>query len=262
MKNKFSGKYYKFVTCKDFSFAIIDSISNEGPAVQLITKEGSFRINDINTVIIESDKITFNIDQDDLKMTGVIRMSDFHPLKKKVMGPFSIFKMECSHEIYSMYHKLAGEIDYNGILYSFDNGYGYIEGDSGVNFPKKYIWYNSVGKDYGVTMAIATIPFGFIKFTGILGFVSYDNKEYYLCTYTGAKIVKTSPSYFEIKKGKYHLSVSVKEDGGHLLKAPIKGNMERYIKENVASATAFSFTKNGEVILEKSDDKSSLEYMY
>lgn len=262
MKNRFSGKYYKFVTGKDFSFAIIDSTSNEGPEKQLITKEGSFRINDFNTVIIENDKITLKIDQDDLKMTGVIEMSDFHPLKKKAMGPFSIFKMECSHEIYSMFHKLNGQIEYNGKSISFENGYGYIEGDFGVNFPQKYIWYNSVGENYGVTIAVATIPFGLIKFTGILGFVSFNNKEYYLCTYTGAKIIENNPKYFEIKKGKYRLSVSVKEDGGHMLKAPINGNMDRYIKENVATSTHFSFTKKGEVILAKDDDKSSLEYMY
>lgn len=262
MRNRFSGKYYKFVTAGDFSFAIIDSVSNEGPAKQLITKEGSFQISELNSVIIESDKITFNIDRDDLKMTGKIIMSDFHPLKKKAMGPFSVFRMECSHEIYSMYHKLGGEIQYNGKYYSFENGYGYIEGDSGVNFPKNYIWYNSVGPDYGVTLAVATIPFGFVKFTGILGFVSFENKEYYLCTYTGAKTVNKSPTYFEIKKGKYRLTVSVKEAGGHMLKAPIKGNMDRYIKENVAVATEFKFTKNGEIILDKKDAESSLEYMY
>lgn len=262
MKKRFSGKYYKFISTNGFSFALISSTSNEGPQMQLITRDGSFQIRDNNSIFISKDKITFNVAQNGLFFSGKIRMSDYHPLKKKAMGPFSIFSMECNHEIYSMYHKLYGDITYNGMLYSFYGGYGYIEGDSGKNFPEKYLWYNSVGPDYGVTLAIATIPFGFIHFTGILGFVSFKGKEYCLCTYNKAKIIINTPNYFEIAKGDYRLSVSVNGDGGHMLKAPVNGNMNRLIKENVAVETEFTFSKKGEVILSRKDAYSSLEYMF
>lgn len=262
MQNKFKGKYYKFVSGNNFSFAIIDSVSNEGPAKQLITKEGSFQIEHVESVTITKEIVLISIHQDNLTMIGQITMSDFHPLRRKAMGPFSFFPMECKHEIYSIYHRLSGEVFYNGAFYSFDNGYGYIEGDSGVNFPKKYIWYNSVGPDYGVTLAVATIPFGPFNFTGILCFISFEGKEYVLCTYNGARIIYTSPEYFEISKGSYRLCVSVREKGGHLLKAPLNGNMTRLIKENVAVETEFTFSRKNKILLNKTDDKSSLEYMF
>lgn len=131
-----------------------------------------------------------------------------------------------------------------------------------MNFPEKYILYNSVGDDYGVTMAIATIPFGLIHFTGILGFISYQGKEYDLCTYTGAKIIEATPERIEIKRASYHLIITLKEHGGYLLKAPEMGNMSRYIKENVAVATEFELRKGNQTILTRKDEKSSLEFMY
>ncbi len=262
MKNRFSGKYYKFVSKDKFIFAIIDSLSNEGLIKQIITKDGSFQIADYNSIIIENDTVSINIEQENLIMKGILKMSDFHPLKHKAMGPFSIFSMECSHEIYSMYHRIDGKIHYNGNEHVFHEGFGYIEGDAGVNFPEKYIWYNSVGEDYGVTLAIATIPFGFIKFTGLLGFISYDNKEYDLCTYTGAKIVLNNPNKIQIKKKDYKLTITLNEHGGHLLKAPVAGNMDRLIKENVAVETEFCLSKNDKIILQRHDENSSLEYMY
>lgn len=262
MINKFEGTYYKFVSTNDFSFALIESFSMDGPAMQLITKDGSFGIEFVTSVTIDDDTVNFNIHQNTLTVMGRITMSDYHPLKHKVMGPFSLLPMECYHEIHSMYHRLSGELFYNGKFYSFDNGYGYIEGDCGVNFPKKYIWYNSVGPDYGVTAAIASIPLGPLRFTGILGFVSFEGKEYVLCTYNGAKASHISSEYIEIARGPYHLSISVKEKGGHMLKAPHHGKMSRLIKENVAVETEFTFSKNNMILLTKKDDKSSLEYMY
>ena len=99
MKNRFSGKYYKFVSKDKFIFAIIDSLSNEGLIKQIITKDGSFQIADYNSIIIENDTVSINIEQENLILKGILKMSDFHPLKHKAMGPFSIFSMECSHEI-------------------------------------------------------------------------------------------------------------------------------------------------------------------
>lgn len=261
-KNRFGGEYYKFVSTGDFSFALIDSESNEGPAMQIITKDGSYQVQNVDSVLVEKEKIEFHVVQDNLSLVGEIFMWDFHPLHGKAMGPFSIFSMECKHEVYSMFHKLKGEVVYNGNKISFENGYGYKEGDYGVNFPSRYVWYNSVGSDYGVTLAIATIPFGIFHFTGILGFVTFGNKEYDLCTYTGAKIVNVSPEHVEIRKGSYHLEVSVKGEGGYMLKAPVKGNMSRFIKENVAVETEFTFSQKEKVLLMKRDTKSSFEYMF
>lgn len=263
-KRFFYGKYYKCIADDGYSFALIDSESNDGLAKQFITPDRSYQIEDVSQIKVTDNELIFDVSNDDITLKGSVKMSDFHPLKRSAMGPFKMLAgiMECSHDIYSMYHKLEGNIEINGINHSFKEAYGYIEGDKGVNFPDKYIWYNSVGKDYGVTLAIATIPIAFIHFTGLLGFVSYEGKEYYICTYTGGKRVKVSPEEIIVKKGKYQLRIVIEELGGHLLKAPQNGSMKRYIKENLATPTKVYLTYDGKEILTREDKISSLEYMF
>ena len=261
-KPYFFGKYYKCIAADSFSFALIDSRSEEGYAKQLITPEGSYQIMDLNSITVDEQGIKINLHESGLTVVGNVRFGVFHPLRRKAMGPFSIFSMECCHEIYSMYHSLSGSIVFNGVMHSFDDGYGYIEGDSGTNFPSQYIWYNSVGHDYGLTMAIATIPFGPIRFTGLLGFIMYQGKEYDLTTYTLARIRKITPNEIQISKGSYRLTVRIGNTKGHLLKAPVNGTMNRYIKENLATPTEFTFEKDSRVILSRKDLLSSLELEY
>ena len=262
-RNRFFGKYYKFINKDLFSFAIIVSTANEGDMLQVITPDKSYYINDPKSVEVGDTTITFNIKQDDLVLSGKITLGEPHPLKKKVMGPFTYLPMECRHEIYSMHHSLNGKISINGKDISFDDGIGYIEGDSGTNFPKKYVWYNSVTKDVTTTFALASIPFlGFIHFTGILCFIKTKEKEYYLSTYNGAKLNKIDDKEIVISKGKYLFVLSIDNKDGHLLKAPIKGKMDRYIKENLNIPTSFKLTKKDEVLLQIEDPISSLEYMW
>ena len=94
------------------------------------------------------------------------------------MGPFKYLPLECKHQIYSMRHYINGSLNINDINHSYTNSLGYIEGDSGTNFPKKYIWYNSVTNDATLTFAIATIPlFKFIKFKVLLCFIKTEDKD-------------------------------------------------------------------------------------
>ena len=263
MKNRFYDKYYKFISDDNYVLAVIISHANEGDMLQVITNNKSHYIEDTKSVDISGNVITFNIKQDDLYMYGFIILDELHPLKHKVMGPFSYLPMECKHEIYSMYHNLQGKLKVNDKEIIFDNGIGYIEGDSGKNFPQKYVWYNSVTKDISVTFAIASIPlFGFIHFTGILCFIKSKDKEYRLCTYNGAKLKKIDDKELIIKKGKYTFKLSINIGNGHLLKAPVKGNMVRYIKENLNVLTSYTFTYKDQLIYQVEDPLSSLEYMW
>ena len=174
-KNRFFGKYYKFISDDGYTFALIISKANEGDLLQLITPNKGYFINDTNSVMIKDNIMDININQDDISLKGNLSLGKFHPLSKKVMGPFTYLPMECRHEIYSMYHSINGSIIVDGIIHKFTNSLGYIEGDSGKNFPHKYIWYNSLTNKATVTLAIATIPlFGFIKFTGLLCFIKGD----------------------------------------------------------------------------------------
>ena len=263
-KNRFFGKYSKFISDDSyFSFAVIISTANEGDMLQVITSHKAFLINNTKSVSVKGSVITFDINQDDLVIKGELTLGELHPLKKKVMGPFTYLPMECRHEIYSMWHTLRGTLLINGKEVSFNKGRGYIEGDSGTNFPKKYVWYNSVTKDVTTTFALASIPFlGFIHFTGILCFIKTKDKEYYLSTYNCAKLKKISEEEIVISKGKYSFVLSMKNKDGHLLKAPVKGNMERYIKENLNIVTSYRLTYRNQIVLTVDDPISSLEYMW
>ena len=263
-KNRFFGKYYKLISNDGYTFALIVSNANEGDMLQLVTPSKGYVISDTKSVSIIDNTIDINIHQDDISIVGTLKLGELHPLSKPVMGPFRHFKMECRHDIYSMYHTVNGELTLNkNRTLSFTNALGYIEGDSGTNFPKNYIWYNSVLSDVTVTLAIATIPIlGFIKFTGLLCFIKGQDFEYRFATYNNAKIKKKDPSQIIIKKGKYKFILDIPFIGGHNLKAPIKGNMSRYIKENINVPTRYKLLYKDKVILEKNDELSSLEYMY
>ena len=262
-RNRFFGKYYKFISDDRFCFAVIKSHANEGDMLQVITPLKASFITDPSSMKIEGNVITFDINQEDISIKGTITLGELHPLKKKVMGPFTYLPMECRHEIYSMHHTLKGNLLVDGKEVSFDNGIGYIEGDSGTNFPKRYVWYNSVTEEMTATFALASIPlFGFIHFAGILCFIKTKEKEYYLCTYNGAKLKKIDEDEIIIKKGKYSFVLNIKNEGGHLLKAPVKGDMVRYIKENLNVPTSFKLLKKDETLIEVNDPISSLEYMW
>lgn len=262
-KNRFFGKCYKFINKDLFSFAIITSTANEGDMLQVITADKSYCIGDPKSVEVVDNTIAFNVEQDDLVLHGKITLGELHPLKKKVMGPFAYLPMECRHEIYSMHHSLSGKISINGKDITFDDGVGYVEGDSGINFPKKYVWYNSITKDATTTFALASIPFlGFINFIGILCFIKTKDKEYRFCTYNGAKLKMINEKEIVISKGKYSFMLFMNDTKGHLLKAPVKGNMDRYIKENLNIATSHKLTYKNQNLLEVCDSISSLEYMW
>jgi len=264
-KNKFFGKYYKFVCHDDgFCFAMIVANSNEGRSIQIITPDGAHYIHDPTRVLIYNEhEVFFDIEQDDITLNGSIKMYDFNPLKRHVMGPFHYIPfMECKHNIYSMFHALNGEITYNRQTISFKDGHGYIEGDKGVNFPSRYVWYNSSLPNAAVTFAIANIPFKLFRFTGVLGFIKTQDKEYYLSTYNFVKVIRNSENYVELKKRGYTLTVEIEYKEGEKLKAPVKGNMTRYIKENVSIKSKYTLKYKNETILTNEDTNSSFEWVW
>lgn len=260
-ENYFCGIYYKFVSLSGYCFAFIDSCSNEGNAKQIILPDKAFTNINPDSIIVCGNRVIFNVHEKGLDIVGEIHMIGLHPLKSNVMGPFKRLPMECKHEIYSMYHYLKGKLLINSIEYDFTNGYGYMEGDEGRSFPSKYFWYNSISTDYGVTVAVATIPFGFFKFTGLLCFVSFKGKEYKICTYNFGRIKHIDNSKVIVSKGKYMLEINLSNKEGYSLKAPDVGNMTRLIKENVSVSTSFAFKHKKKILLEKEDECSSFEFM-
>jgi len=263
MKNRFYGKYYKFISDNNYVLAFITSHTNEGDMIQIINGSGSYFINDMNAIKIDNNIITFNVNSDNITISGKLELSNLSSLKSKVMGPFHYLPLECKHQIYSMKHNINGILLINNKEYKYTNSLGYIEGDSGISFPKKYIWYNSINNTTTVTMAIASVVvMGFIKFKGLLCFIKDNNKEYKLCTYNFGKVIKIENNTIIIKRGKYKFILEYDDIKGHNLKAPVNGNMDRFIKEAITIKTRYKLLYKNNIILDNIDNISSLEYMW
>ena len=65
-KPYFFGKYYKCIAADSFSFALIDSRSEEGYAKQLITAEGSYQITDLNAIKVDDQGIKIDLHENGL----------------------------------------------------------------------------------------------------------------------------------------------------------------------------------------------------
>ena len=261
MKPFFGGRYDKCVADDGFSFAIIDSDATSGKELQLIFADGAHFLKDVTALKRTDQGMEIHVEEDGLSIHASLVFGPLHPLSKPVMGPFRHFKMQCNHAVYSMFHSVKGTFLHNGILHEFHDGYGYAEGDYGTSFPEGYVWFNSSGKDYGVTFAYATIPFGLIRFHGLLAFIKTEKGEWRLTTYTGARVLSCTKKRIVVKKGKYRLEITPSFREGHALKAPAEGAMKRLIKENLAVTSHVVFKKGKEVILEKDDPLSSMEFM-
>lgn len=261
MKQKphFFGKYYKFLSKTNYPFVVIVAKCNEDAHIQIIDQLKSYVITDQASVTVKDKSISFNVVQDDLILNGDLYFDSLHPLKKDVMGALRICNLECKHTIYSMYHNANGRIEINGRYIDFSDGVGYIEGDEGKSFPLSYIWYNSIGKDYGLSFAIATIPLGFKCILG--SFIVYKDEEHEIVfsTLSRLKIIDITDNQIILRKGKYQFIIQVPKSKGHKLYAPKNGNMCTVIMEAVDAISSFAIYKGKTLLIRKDDVHSSLE---
>lgn len=263
MHKRFYGTYYKHQSVDGYTIAVIDSHSNEGHLIQVIDNDKSYLVKDVSSVTISKEGISFDVHQDDLDIVGNIKYGEFLEPKKDVMSYYRYLPIECKHEINSMNHALSGHIEINNRHISFDNGNGYIEGDRGRNFPTKYVWINTSNKELSATIAVATIPLGLFTIIGVTSLIVHNNKEYRFGTYNFTKAVKVSRDEVILKKGKYILTVKVVEDfNGHPLKAPVKGDMIRYIHECPSLKTRISLKKKDNPIFDIDCPFTSFEYVW
>lgn len=263
MKKRFWGIYYKYQSLDGFTIATIDSYSNEGHMIQIITDEKSYLVKDDSSVKTSMEGIEFNVHQEDLDLVGQIKNLNHLKPKKNIMSYYRFLPIECKHQIYSMHQDLEGKITINGKDVDFDKGHGYIEGDKGRNFPTEYLWFNASNNEAAVTLAIATIPLGLFTIKGSTCMVEHNGKEYRFGTYNFAKPVKISREEIVLKKGKYLLAIIPENDNpAHALKAPVKGDMVRYIHECPAMKARIILTKKGETIFDVVHPHASLEYVF
>ena len=208
--------------------------------------------------------ITLDFQGDDLTLKGALNFKNFSPIGYDIMGPFKYVPfMQCRHSVYSMCHKINGEIKVNDQLYKFGNGTGYIEGDRGRSFPKKYIWTQCCFDNNSLMLSVADIPFFLgIHFTGIIGVVLLNGKEYRIATYLGAKIKQVDKDTVTVKQGSFELTAKLIEKNAQPLAAPTNGDMCRTIHESASCEAYYRFCHKNNVLCEFTTDKSSFEFEY
>lgn len=279
MRNYFRGWYIK---CQNGNqtVALIPAyhITNnvKSCSLQIITDERSWNVEypfgefcmDKKGVAIGPNLFTkqrchLDIHTTELNMVGELTFGEFTPLAYDIMGPFKYVPfLECRHGVFSMGHRVDGKLSINGNEAAFDNGVCYIEGDRGRSFPKAYLWAQCNFPEGSVMLSVAAIPFCGFRFTGVIGAIRYNGKEYRLGTYLGARAVKIRDGEAVIRQGGKTLTVRRMEDRGHPLAAPLGGSMDRIIRESPQCRAYFHYQEKGRTIFRFSSDAASFEYEY
>lgn len=197
------------------------------------------------------------------RVSGRLRYSAFQPVRRSmycptVMGPFSYLRfLECSHDIISMGHGLAGVLNVNGKTVDFTGGAGYLEQDAGKSFPKAWVWYQSncfSRPGDGVMLAAARVPVCRFAFPGLLCVCRVGGREYRLATYYGGRLERISRSGdivgIAARQGKDRLEIRIRARGGQELRAPFLGDMSRCILEFPCCDSTVRLTRGGKTILE------------
>lgn len=279
MKNYFCGWYYK---CQNETqtIAIIPAFHiTDGErtcSIQIITDETSWTASysdkdykkEGKSIFIGDSRfdrsgLTLDIHTPELRVFGKLTFDGLTPIRYDIMGPFRYVPfMECRHSVYSMKHRVTGSLSVNGKTYDFTDGVGYMEGDRGSSFPEEYVWTQCCFPEGSVMLSVARIPFAGFTFTGVIGLIHWQGKEYRLATYLGAKAVRIDREEIVICQGKSRLTVKVLEESGSLLSAPVKGKMNRMIRESPSSKIRYRFERKGVRILEIEANNASFEYEY
>lgn len=279
MHNYFYGWYLK---CQSDSqtLAVIPAVHQSGRkttcSIQIITDDDvwtvpfsadAFHRAGMNILISENkfgkSGIHLSIHTPQLRVEGKLDFGPLSPLRYDIMGPFALVPfMECRHSVWSMRHPVRGTVYINDREYSFQNGYGYWEGDRGRSFPKNYVWSQCCFPHGSLMLSVADIPIAGFHFTGIICNVLWRGKEYRLATYLGAKLKYLNNKRLKITQGDMELEACLLEAKGHPLKAPANGDMIRTIHESASCTASYRFRKNGHTLFTFETDKASFEYEY
>ena len=281
MKEYFFGHYFKCQS-DDGTAAFIPAIHKKGKAasasLQIITDDGAWNVPfsvceykklggafpvALGKNEFRREGISLSVDTDEVKANGEITFGDISPIGGDIMGPFRFVPfLECRHSVVSMAHSLSGSVTVNGKTFDFTGGKGYIEGDRGRSFPEVYLWTHAFFPGGSLMLSVAKIPLGFMNFTGIIGVVMKDGREYRVATYRGAKAEKTEGGGVVIRQGEYTLTARLIEKRSFPLRAPQNGAMTRTIREGASCRAHYTFTHGGETILDFECDNASFEYEY
>ncbi len=277
--NYFKGWYFK-CSANDKTIAFIPayhrSNRKETASLQIIMDDIAFNIPfdsleysqkplcvKLGNCVFSEKGIKLNIQNDELTVTGELRFSRLSPIKYDIMGPFRFVPfMQCRHGVYSMKHFVDGKIIVNGQQLDFQNGIGYIEGDCGTSFPKQYIWTHCSFENGSLMLSVADIPILGFHFTGMIGVVLLEGKEYRLATYLKAKLKAIEKNTVTVRQGNYELTANLIEKNAQPLYAPISGKMNRTIHESASCKAYYKFSCKDNILFEFISDRASFEFEY
>ena len=279
MKDYFYGWYLKCQS-KDTTLALIPAMhecsGKRTASLQIITEDGAWNINLPGNsfkrkkcnIYLGNNRfgkygVRVYMDTADVRIKGRLDFGPITPIKYDIMGPFAFIPfMECRHYVMSMRHTVNGRMKINGNDYVFENAVGYWEGDSGVSFPKEYLWTQVAFNGGSLMLSVADIPFGLFNFTGIIGVINYNNKEYRFATYLGAKAVEIKDKRVRIRQGAMEFEAGILEDSSRALNAPVGGSMIRTIHESAACKAYYRFRIKGKTVFSFKTGRASFEYEY
>lgn len=279
MRNYFCGWYMKSQN-ESGTLALIPAWHVSGGekscSLQLITEEGAWKLlfpydrfqKSKNGLFIDGnwfgrDGVRLDIRTDDVEMVGQLRFGPLTPIRYDIMGPFRYVPyLQCRHSVFSMAHTVNGHLRINGICYEFTDGLGYMEGDRGRSFPREYLWTQCHFQDGSLMLSVAEIPFLGFCFTGVIGLIHYQGREYRLATYLGAKVLAIGNGEVTVVQGRRELTVKLLKKGGHPLAAPEKGRMCRTIHESASCKALYCFREGEKTVFSFTSDQASFENEY
>lgn len=279
MHGSFYGWYLK---CQSDiqTLAVIPAVHSAGRkrtcSIQIITDSDAWTVpftTDVfqqtkGNIFIEENKfgkkgIHLAIHTSQLTIKGRLDFGPLCPLKYDIMGPFALAPfMECRHSVWSMRHSVRGNMYINGQKYSFHNARGYWEGDQGRSFPKEYIWTQCFFSEGSLMLSVADIPMVGIHFTGVIGVILWQGKEYRIATYLGARVDLIQNNMVRVIQGDLELYTQLLETSEYPLRAPAKGDMVRTIHESASCRAFYRFCIKGCTLFAFETNRASFEFEY
>lgn len=283
-----SGYFYGwYLKCQSDTqtLAIIPAVHQSGRrrtcSIQIITDDSAwnipFRAEEFRraggSIFIGKDRFSKNrfgksgiwmaVKTPQICIRGRLTFGPLTPLKYDIMGPFALVPfLECRHRVWSMKHSVCGEMRINGKKYSFQDAWGYWEGDRGRSFPREYIWTQCCFSQGSLMLSVADIPIAGLHFNGVICVVYWRDREYRLATYLGARAVRIQDGRVKIVQGNLELEARLLERDDRPLKAPAMGDMVRTIHESAACRAFFRFRKGKHTLFAFETDRASFEYEY
>jgi hypothetical protein len=281
-RSYFEGWYLKQQN-RDASFALIvsfqaDERGRRCASIQTVLSDGAYQYSfpaeafsaererfhiRIGENLFREDGILLNLRSPDI--SGRLCYGPFSAPDTDIMGPFRFVPaMQCRHGVLSFAHRISGSLQIDGRTFDFNGGLGYCETDRGSSFPRRYLWTQCMWEEEtpcSVMISAAHVPFLGRSFTGCIGTVFYNGKEYRFATYNGVKLIKWNETGIVLQQKEYHLQAEVleKKEGSGLV-APVSGKMCRPVHENLACRMRYRFSEGGRQIFDVVSSLASFEY--